>query len=148
VSAQPAAPEAAAPDAAAVAAPIIRMAKDVMCIELKPEVLANYVDCAAPAPATQTTDAPCAEILPEFVDTYQECRIVAMGAPDMPKVEPVLDDVSITSNSRDPEAVGNASTTTSIENGVRSVSITINGETHTLSSNAPITPMPKWNATK
>lgn len=139
------APVAAAPEKASPA-PMPRVAKDVLCLDLKPEALPRYADCAVPVSATQTTDAPCADILPEFLEKYQECRKVAMGGTVLPVVEPVLDDVTITSNSRDP-GVGNVSTTSSIDDGVRTVSITINDQTHTLSSNAPITPMPKWNIT-
>ena len=123
------------PVTASAASPLL--VKHVLCGDLKPDALATYTACQANAPATQTTDALCLDILDAVLDSYPECRAPATGGAPLVVSNiapaPVPQDRTVTSNSRGAESRV-ASTTTSVIDGVRSVSITINDVTKTLSS--------------
>ncbi len=128
-------------------------AKNVVCTHVNPAALAAYEQCAEPADAAQTAEVLCADILPEFVTLYQACRAASLGgitfsraapAPGTAPV-PVSLDGSVTSYSGT-EGSSVISTTTSNQDGVRSVSVTINGVTHTLSSDTEPTALPDWPA--
>jgi len=124
------------------------LAKHVLCLDLRPEALATHAICAAPTQATQTTQAPCLEIKTDVLETYPQCRAVATGGIALPTANipdgPMPQNATVTSNSAGAGSTI-ASTTTSITGGVRSVSVTINGITHTLGSDSGPTPMPDWN---
>lgn len=136
-----------APQPAAVAEAI--RAKNVLCSDLKPEAMAAHAECVAP---TAVTEARCDEILPEFVQTYPACRAVALGGITLDAAHVAAEagaslphDVSVTSYSSQSDS-SVISTTTSTIGGERSVSVTINGVTHTLSDSTGPTPLPDWNA--
>ena len=136
-------PPATAPTAApAAAVPQAIQAKNVLCSDLKPAAMAAHAQCVAPS---AVTDARCDEILPEVVQAYQACRAIAVGGITLGVAHASLPpDASVTSNSSQSDSPV-VSSTTSIQGGERSVSITINGVTHTLSDSSGPTPFPDWN---